>query len=85
MLKLKFLACVTLLVAPLLARADVNCSGASEWDRNHSYQKDQRVWVRQGGSNSFYVYRCDKEKCWDSPGLSDSGWKVLGSTLGDCK
>jgi hypothetical protein len=88
MIKIKIKLFATLLVVslvPLLAHADVDCSGVPEWSRNNSYKKDQRVWVRQGSSTTFRVYRCDKDKCWDSPGLSDSGWKLLGSDLGHCK
>jgi len=67
MLKLKLFACVTLLV-PLLAYAgDVDCSGASEYSRYQTYKRDQRVWVRQGGSQQYDVYKCDRETCGESP------------------
>ena len=85
MLKPKLLAFVTLLGMPLLARADVDCSGVSEYSRSSNYKKDQRVWIRQGGSLGFHVFRCDKDTCFDYPEASNSGWTLVGSNLGNCK
>lgn len=86
MLKLKLFTCATFFLVPLLAHADMaDCSGVPEFRSGTSYKKDQRVYVREGGSQGAHVYRCDKESCWNHPQSNNSGWKDLGYNLGSCK
>jgi hypothetical protein len=86
MLKLKILACMILVTAPVVAYAEIDCSGATQ-HTSRNYKKGDRVFVRD--SSGRKIYSCEKDQCSATPSADNSGWKYLGLRIGggagDCK
>ena len=81
--RLSRILCVICFLTPVVGNADqVDCKGASHWNSDHGYKKGDKVWHHEGGT-SYYLYRCDQEKCTgagdNEPKPSSSVWKLEGS------